>query len=196
MPSPTTLQDSKPRHLGRGIFTGIRIIEICILIGIGLGACRGVLYITEVAPWQSLGKPPQPATKILFAEVSTVFVQTITGQTYQCCWNLADVPTAATNRNCDPYRTDPQPPPVPPPPLPAPAIDRQQIAKILESCEHVVYAVLDDGSVWRWQYSMSLEKMLMPFINGAMGLVAGLIVGLAAAVIFWSITLIRRISRR
>ena len=196
MKNSTTLPNPNPRRWERMIVASIMIVGTCAIIGAGLGVCQGIGYITQTNPWKSMGRPPALATKVLFADVSTVYVQTAAGQIYECCWSPAQVPTTSTNRDCDPSRTEPAPLPIAPPPLPGTVVDRHEVAKIIESCEHVVYAVLDDGSVWRWQYSMSFLKEVMPFIDGVMGFVAGLIVGTGVAMILSLFTILFRITMR
>jgi hypothetical protein len=67
---------------------------------------------------------------------------------------------------------------------------------LIEGCERVTFVVLDDGSVWRWQYSMYILKDVMPYIDGVFGCVGGAIVGLIAVIMFFAIRSLGRILIR
>lgn len=185
------------QHWDRRIFAGMAIIVICAIVGTGLGVYQGEQFIYAVDPWRSLGTPPQPATKILLADRSGLYVETNSQQIYRCCWIATPVPaTPEFDRDCYPPNTTQHPLPVTPPPLPRQIVDRLETAVLMEGCEHIHYAILDDGSVWRWQYSASLLKELMPIFDGILGFFGGAITGLVGVMTFFAMrALVRMVVR-
>jgi hypothetical protein len=172
---------AEPRYWGRRIAIGLAVIIICAAVGAGLGVNWGEQQINKVDPWQPLGKPPQPATKILLLDRSGLYVQTTTSQIYRCCWSPAQLPTIPEfEKECPLSKFQP-------PSSPAPIVDRFETAQLIEGCEHKVYAVLDDGSVWWWNYSSSWLKLFIPTVNGVIGCVGGAIVGLFSVFLFFAL---------
>ncbi len=151
----------------------------------------------ETIPWQSLGFPPAKAIKVLGVSQSDhdLVVQTVDGERYifQCgrskpqagqyCWyKLEELPPLQSISET-PRFVVPNPPGSVVSSVAIPLPNRQ-----------INYAVLEDGSVWVWNYdprppdSMGGEELatLMAFfIFAVVGLVIGIIISVIIAVLAW-----------
>lgn len=99
--------------------------------------------------WSALGVPPERASKILFADPLNLFVETVSGRVYRCCWNPTDAPQPTTT---DLYRCQTTPAYQVPTP-PGKVMDRREVSYC--NAEAVIlqtFVILDDGSVWKWRY--------------------------------------------
>lgn len=148
-------------------------------------------------PWRSLGKPPERATRISYDGEGLPLVETSEGTSYVCstplsakqknCWVKVDVSQLQTKEvyPCD--EVDPIAVPKPP--------GKVSDTVKFESCPHRGlmfsttrqhnFVLLEDGSVWMWEYSHSVPGFAFfdIYIHTIVGTVLGLILGVVVAVI-------------
>jgi len=140
--------------------------------------------------WELMGMPPGGAKEIAFSSPGVVFVTGMDQAKYRCQWVISDgachwdleLPPEELEMvsNC----------PSPWPDIPNPPGD------VLDSSEHVDcygegvsqtnYAVLSDGSVWRWKHGSNAMGMIAAIliVVGA-GTIAGILIGIVVASVLW-----------
>jgi hypothetical protein len=175
-----------------------------MLLGLPVLGLLGGFRVAEAAVsgaltrWQRLPDPPQPAAEILAAgsrmgnDAWWIYVRSAAGETYACspaeegaCW--VTVP--------EPVELPTMPPCEYPSNYTVPAPPGRVIARLdTEACNfeagyQVNFAVLENGSVWRWEhFSSGLSGVAGWLFGGLCG--AGL--GVLVAVTLTTIVLIRR----
>ncbi len=169
-----------------------------LLAGLALAqpAARGAL-----SRWQRLPAPPSPAVKIVAGGLGLsngswyIYIRAADGQNYYCppyssgnCWRPAPpAPNVPVSLPCEPPARFSVPAP------PGRAVDTLQAqACNAEAAYQVNFAVLDDGSVWRWQHFTSGLAAIATWLLFALGgAVVGLLLWAIVAVVAW-----RRQARR
>jgi hypothetical protein len=156
---------------------------------VGQPAARGAF-----SRWQRMPAPPSPAVEIVAGSLGlsngswTITIRAADGQTYTCppyssgnCWQPgAAAPEAAPAAPCDPPAHFSVPSP------PGRVLDTLQAqACNAEAAYQVNFAVLEDGSVWRWQHFTSglaaiTTWLLFALAGGAFGLLLWAVIALAA----------------
>jgi len=170
-----------------GLITIILVISVAFLGGL-------YAYLSNLGwfePWKPLGKPLEKPIKISFYEENSPLVQTIDGTIYTClnslsanqkdCWIKTEFLELPKKESSPCYTVDP----FDVPKLPEKVIDMVEF----ESCpnrglmfstprQHN-FALLEDGSVWAWEYSHRVGGFAFfdIFIYTIMGAVLGLILG-------------------
>jgi hypothetical protein len=174
------------------------VLTVLAMSVVGLGAGLGLhaalmprLEAGSFTRWQARGAPPEPAVQLLGLGSDrvpeAVFVAAASGQVYRCCgpgrpaWVAVEPPASYHSQPaCDalPARA----------PLPPGTVVACAEAFAVEYVhERTQYALLADGTVWRWFYHVGLDTTL--YLVGG-GLLAGSLVGLVLAAIWsqtWSI---------
>jgi hypothetical protein len=164
--------------------------DIVILALTVAGAALGWRLISAQSSWRPLGTPPEAAQIIKLATPSLIVIQTASGHIYgyrdayssyayggspQGRWTTRPGPVegwdaAQCSKNTYvPADRDP------------PGAMRDSIsclALVEQSQIGMIYAILDDGSVWRWSNPLWPEKVGGVFLVGLGGL-CGLLLGAA-----------------
>jgi hypothetical protein len=144
------------------------------------------------ANWQFLGSPPGSISRVVGADMESVYVEVASGQVYrgarECgggasgCWEIAteirQEPYFAISSRCDTHFTMMEDPPA----------EVVQCASVVtggpsENWE-AHYALLEDGNIWVWHYVMwNLEFPLLQvgFIVPCVGMVVGALGGICVA---------------
>lgn len=162
---------------------GIKLKSRIILIASAVGAVLGLFLsyaLTNGAftSWESLGAPPEKATRILGGDLDTVFVQTKDGAVFGCfqfqqqgdCWIESEWPRelvkASANCGSSYWRVSSPPGEV---------IDKLELRYCgVEISSEVSYVLLKNGSIWERRHG-SIAYASLFFLCG--GTVAGLFVG-------------------
>lgn len=179
----------------------IVVILLAIFIpiaGFYIGIFYGEIESTgRFVQWRSLGSPPGKVSKLLgIMYDSVLYVETVNGEkyktTYFCeksspsCWNEANdtdkigmpVYEACSRRWKDFIVATP------------PDAVVQSIQK--ETCggpvhEQINYVLVQDGSVWSWEYSFCDEcPIIWYFIYGPRGFGIGIVVSMVITAILWN----------
>jgi hypothetical protein len=165
---------------GTAVFIGIIVGAILSgvvfgAIGLGIGSLQNKGYFVT---WKSLGSTPEQPFRIIDASLWEVIVFAPSGQTFRFVaddvnWRTGTVtghwvPTLKTRveePSCYLYLKY-----VPPPPMQA--IDTREGNFCYEVRMAARYAILEDGSVWRWGTRDGMTALL----DGVWGIICGLFV--------------------
>ncbi len=159
-----------------------------------LGLVSSIAYIKArraglVSPWRAMGSPPGNAVEILTGDNGVVYVRTATGSVYGCehsgwrvaedCWHPAHEPLSIQRRaKIDTWVFEGQ---VRPPP--GAVVDALDVTLWYgDAAFETRYRLLEDGTVWKWQYDV------FPFWGlGAMliGSIGGLVLGIVIVAVLW-----------
>jgi len=140
--------------------------------------------------WQSLGAPPYSGVDIVTGDIGVVYVRTAAGNIYGCmhkrkrvadnCWYEAQEPLSVDRKATFDnrlYQNEVEPPP-------------GSVADMLdvtvwhaEDAFETRYILLEDGTVWKWEYDMGAYFSLFILILGPL---AGLALGIMVVVILWA----------
>jgi hypothetical protein len=168
------------------------------LIGIALGLRFGRAWNAgSLARWERLPDPPASPVQIMGGATSQVFIKASDGQVYACtpvggeCWVQANVPVdlAPIDAACADH-------PISyimsaPPGNPIDTLQTQWCH--FEAGEQTGYAILADGSVWRWQHrDANFLNLARTAVTAAGGCLAGMLTGV---LILFSAWLISRVPR-
>ncbi len=177
---------------------GLQIVLIIAVpvIGIILGSYVGG-YIEELKyqsdlTWQSLGKPQDKPIKLLGLCEHEICVETTNGQRYrynsdtcdqsttQACWQVVSskIILPIVPQLYNPCTNSIQ--------LSAPPIETIQLlgAKICGSGSdgYTYYALLEDGSVWKWEHWRSGVYVVDVIVSAIIGAFIGLAIGISIAI--------------
>ena len=179
--------------------------EYILIFSIILTAFLSGLYayldnMGKFEPWNPLGKPPKKAVKIFFHKDNSPFVETADGTIYLCshsllhngedCWIETDYSKIETKASNPCYQVKPFNVSKPP----GKVIDMVEF----ESCEPTGFsanfkqhnfALLEDGSVWTWEYSRRTLGIFRVFSYAVVGIFLGGIPGTVIAAICFYINL-------
>ena len=161
------------------------------ILGVALGFQFSVAWNTgSLARWERLPEPPARVEKFVGGSTSQVFIQAADGQIYACtlaggeCWAPADAPPdyPSIDAACAEYpiRYDLSAPP-------------GKVMDVLETqwChfeagEQTNYALLEDGSLWRWHHrDANFLNLARAGVSALGGCVAGLLFGAIILFSFW-----------
>jgi hypothetical protein len=167
----------------------IALSLLVILVTSGIGLWIGSLNIPDAhneaqkIKWTSRGSPPEPAEKItgvfLCEDQYGVIVESTAGNGYIACpsgWQPWDKPDI-TPMLLDTCRGNPPTSYSPafetlPRPVRACAFRYMNEWTIVEN----VYTILDDGSVWEWNFTFGIGNVIAQYINGLFwGFIGGVI---------------------
>jgi hypothetical protein len=137
-----------------------------------------------------MGSPPGSAVDVLSGDRSVVYVKTASGSIYACehhgaridkdCWHLTNEPlTIDSHAKIGTYVFEGQ---VKSPP--GPVVDTLDVTVWRgEDAFETRYALLEDGTVWKWQYDVGAYWTLGILLLGpAAGLVLGALLAVALLV--------------
>lgn len=192
---PTTEQRQQILMKGLWIVLIISIPVIGMIVGSLVGAFIGSNVVTNTQAdltWQSLGMPADKPIKLLGMCENEICIETRNGQQYrynstacdqsaqQACWQAdsSKIIEPLVPQFYDTCTVSVE--------LPAPPIETIQLlgAKICGSGsdKYIYYALLYDGSVWKWEAWINgadFIKELFSMVTGAViGLVAGIIIAI------------------
>jgi len=181
------------------------VISLLLLIGLPLlGIPAGSALLSawnraETRSWEALGRPAQVPIAIEDADLDEVWVRAEDESLYVCnrtgptrdnaCWREADQvgevdPGAHHNES---YGRE-----VPPPP--GTVVEFVHVSWYhAEREEHVRYALLEDGSVWLWDYYPDANWSLVLL---ACGPILGLALALVIVSLWWGMAGLRGLWRR
>lgn len=177
---------------------GALIILPCIGLfgGIGYFALEraGTLSV-----WKSLGAPPYLPSEILASDTHTVYVATQEGRIYGCqhrsrqarCWfavdRLPDLDRHVQQNASESVFEGKAP-------SPGVVVNQRQVTRWqAEFAEETHYALLADGTVWKWEYSRGGLYGL--FGNMLIGLIIGVIIAVFSVIVVWLIVAVVAIFR-
>ena len=181
------------------------VITVLLLIGLpllGVGAGFALLDAwkdADAGRWQSLGTPPEMPTAIVDADIDAVYVRGQGGSLFECdrtgptrenaCWKEIDQPperdSFVEHRNT--YRGE-----IPPPPGQV----KESLDVSWQSAErsrHARYALLEDGSIWHWDYHGDANFSLVLL---AAGPICGLALAIVIVLVMWLGAGLRALLRR
>ena len=178
---------------GRLAILPILVALPCLGLACGFGVYQ---WLISARHWQTLGAPPEKAVAIVTGNRDTLYVQTDTGRLYACTNTSTDAP-----ENC--WRESP-------PPEPSNRfvrfdenldafVTRAPPGKVVDTLDVTInmadfplrtrYVLLEDGTLWWWDYDGPRWDDLIGLCLSGGGLAAG---GALAAVV----AVIRRLRRR
>jgi hypothetical protein len=181
------------------IVVSLLIVAITSVVGYAIGATL-TYQITSgtFERWQSLGIPPQKASKILKADTMFVYVTTTQNKVYYCqtspqgdCWvepHDLDNDLQTRDSDCGSFTGFQTAKP------PGKVIDSIE-AKFcfIEGVIQRNYVILEDGSVWTWTHGGGMGDIGVGFVCVGVGSIVGFLVGVVLAVAV-SRTIWRRLS--
>jgi hypothetical protein len=154
----------------------------------------------EHSRWRSMGALPRSGVEILTGDTAVVYVRTATGDIFVCrhqrkvtvedCWVEAQEPfdVEATARFDVPLFKDELELP------PGTVVDTLNVTvRRRDYASESRYVLLQDGTVWRWDYS---QVGYFDLIIGALALLAGGVCAIALVVVLWSGVGVRSLWRR
>ena len=156
---------------------------------LGSGAYLRARQTGAFSRWQSLGAPPGRAVNIVTGDRDVVYVRTAAGVIYGCthaeayepvnCWGVAQEPLLVDRKarfGVRLYTGEVKPPA-------GTLVDTLHVTVwYAEDAFETRYALLQDGTVWMWEYDRGAYWTLLILIVGPL---AGLAVGIAASVLLW-----------
>ena len=160
---------------------------LVLLPCLGLMGSVGYIWARQagaLSHWRSLGVPPDRGVDIVTGDTDVVYVRTAAGSIYGCrhrgtgaadnCWYKAQEPLSV-----DPeatfdkrlYQSEVEPPP-------GTVADRLEVTIWLaEDAFETRYVLLEDGTVWKWEYDVgSYWNLLILIIGPAAGLALAIVV--------------------
>lgn len=191
-------EDKKDNHqpkgrLSRARFLLVTGVILVLLPCLGLAGSAGYLKARQagaLARWRPLGAPPDGGVDIATGDIGTVYVHTAAGSIYGCrhrgargaddCWYEAQEPLSVDREarfDKRLYQRKVEPPP-------GRVVDTLEVALWqAEDAFETRYALLEDGTVWKWEYDVGGYLSLFIIILGPL---AGVGLGIAVVVIFWA----------
>ena len=170
-----------------------------------LGLLGGAAYLKvrqggTLSQWRSLGAPPGAGVDLVTGDPDVVYVRTTSGDVYGCrhrgsgpprdCWERAQEPLSV-----DPqarfdqrvYQGEVQPPP-------GRVLDTLYVARwYAEDAFETRYVLIEDGTVWKWEYDVGGNWSLLILLAGGL---AGVALAMAAAAVIWLPVALRALRRR
>ena len=181
------------------------ITSIVLLVGLPfLGLDGGFALLrscqrADAAAWESLGQPPEVPVEIVDAGLSKVYVRARDGSLFECnhsqaphddrCWTEVNV-VGKLDPGLDQRNTYAGEIP------PAPGRVVQSIDLSWhrgERSRHRRYALLEDGSVWLWDYNADANTGLLTLMAGP---VCGLGLAVVIVLLIWLVAGARALLRR
>ena len=181
------------------------IITIALLIGLpflglggGLALMRGCQR-ADAEQWEPLGVPPEMPTEIVDAGLDIVYVRGRGGSLFACdhtgatrenaCWSEVEEPST---KDLDveygkTYSGDI-------PPSPGPVVQSLDVSRHhAERAWYRRYVLLEDGSVWLWDYNADANWNLMLLMGGP---TCGLALAIVIILLVWLAAGLRALLRR
>ena len=184
----------------RWLTTGIILVLLpCLGLGGGI-AFFNARQAGKLSRWRSLGSPPSPGVEILTGDMGVVYLRTATDSIFGCehrrmarpaenCWSETQEPVSidedATFEDnlfhdevVSPSGT---------------VVDSLNVTVWrAEDTFETRYALLDDGTVWKWEYDVGAYFSLFVL---ALGPVLGLALGLIVVLFVWAVAGLRSLWR-
>jgi len=170
-----------------------------------LGLLGGGIYLRmrqagAFSHWRSLGAPPDVAVKLVTGDTDVVYVRTVRDDVYECrhrgtaaardCWQRAQEPVTVdpeVHFDQPVYEAEVQPPA-------GKVVDRLYTARwYAEDAFETRYVLLDDGSVWKWEYDVGGNWSLLIFV---VGLLSGVALAVGTAAVIWAPVVLRSLRRQ
>ena len=144
----------------------------------------------SASAWEFLGTPYGGAKEISYSSIGSIYVIGENDTEYRCQSVQANGPCDWREDSSPDEPMDPSECTSPWPDIPSPP------GAVTDSSEHVFcygegksqtnYAVLTDGSVWRWEHGTSgIGQIAALFTIVGMGTVIGILIGTALAIVLW-----------
>jgi hypothetical protein len=179
------------------------VISVLLLVGLPILGFRAGFSFVEgwknLERWQSLGSPADMPLAIVDGSLDVVYLRGQDGSLFECdhtgptrdnaCWKEVDQPRdrgGGVNLG-DRYRGE-----IPPPPGPVKEV-LDVSWMFAERASYVRYALLQDGSVWLWEYQADANWNLMLIMCGPIG---GLAVAIIIVLVMWLGAGLRALLRR
>lgn len=168
-----------------------------------LGAVGGIGFFAlesagRLSTWKSLGAPPDQPIEILASDTDAVYVATQAGRIYGCqhrgaqtrCWFSVDqLPKldSRSRRNAPVFEGQ-----VPSPP--GAVVSQLQVTRWgAEFADETRYALLADGTLWKWEYSrIGLFALLG---NMLVGSIVGVMIAVPVISVVWLIAAVVALVR-
>ena len=150
-----------------------------------LGAWRGGL----LSRWRPLGTPPDGGVEFVTGDRGVIYVRSAAGTVYGCkhsgwkvaeaCWHEAEEPVEVDRRATFDRRSYPQD--VEPPA--GTVVDALEVTlwRGGEAFE-TRYVILDDSTVWKWEYDQGAGRSLMILVPGS---IVGGTLGVVVLAVLW-----------
>lgn len=169
------------------------ILIVCVMVG-----CLGGYILVsgknnpDFTQWKKMPAPPEPVLRIIELggygkQPHSITIETASGKQYDCCgpwpatWNSLEYKKTRYGSECNkPESTLYNE-------LPGKIVDCAYIMQFEWATEHYYAALLEDGTLWRWQYYYGMDTVLN---SVTWGIIAGL--GLGIVVIIFGIINKRR----
>jgi len=137
----------------------------------------------RLVAWEALGSPPERAQRLAGIGFQNgaydVVAETAAGRRYYCCWQPAQTDLFVSRGNC---------PSLEPLRFPLDALPGRPVDCVGEMqwewvTEYHYYVLLEDGSVWSWDYRYGLgDHLFNAYILPALGFAAALLLAMGHAV--------------
>ena len=181
------------------------IVSVALLFGLPLLGLNGGFALlrscqrADAAEWESLGQPPEPPVEIVDAGLSKVYVRVDGGSLFECdhirapyddrCWNEV-IEVGALDPGLEYRNTFAGEIPAPP----GPVVQSLDLSwHRAERAKHRRYALLEDGSVWLWDYNADANTGLLTLMGGP---VCGLGLAIVVVILIWLAAGVRALLRR
>lgn len=161
------------------------ILTVCMTFG-----CLGGYILVSgksnpnTTQWQVMSAPPEPAVRIIELggygkQPHSITIEAASGKQYDCCgpwpstWNALEYKKTRYGGECNkPESTLYNQ-------LPGKIVDCAYIMQFEWATEHYYAAILEDGTIWRWQYYYGLDTVMNAVL---WGIVVGLGVGIVVII--------------
>ena len=193
-------QPNRPSRLLRLLATLVILAVLPCLGLVGSSVYLRARQAGALSRWRSLGAPPGGGVDIVTGDTNVVYVRASTGSVYSCehratrgaqdCWDTAQEPLRIDPKakfDKSLYEGEVE--------LPAETVvDSLDVAVwYAEDAFETRYVLLDDGTVWKWDYDVGAYWSLLILILGPL---AGLVLGIGAAVALWAPVAVQALRRR
>ena len=180
------------------------VISILLLIGLPLLGIRAGFSFVEgwknLERWQSLGSPADMPLRIVAGNLYVVYLRAQDGSLFECdhtgptrdnaCWKQVNELPEGVGSGVEygnAYRGE-----IPPPPGPVKEV-LDVSWMFAERATYLRYALLEDGSVWVWDYQADANWNLMLIMCGPIG---GLALAIVIVLVMWLGAGLRALLRR
>jgi hypothetical protein len=180
--------------------TGAILVLLPCLGLMGAGAYIRARRAGAFSRWRSLGQPPGTGVDIVTGDADVVYVRTATGLVYRCdhgetraaedCWDYAQEPLTVHSKarlGTSVYQGELEPPP-------GTVVDTLHVTIwYAEDAFETRYVLLEEGTVWMWQYDVGAYWTLSILLIGP---AVGAAIGIVAVIVLWARAGLRSRRRR